>query len=506
MKNKIIAIALFVVFVLGACADMQPLVTTTYVPPTPSQLNTLTVSTFAPIPFNTPVPVSPAPSSTPSPTMTATPTLDYVALGLPSPTATPTFDYDGLASYYLTPFTPIPRPTGISSLTPTVNIENILSSVVMRKVTPEPPPDIKMNDTGGYQNYPEWASDFVQSATDLMNYTNGDKKLYLQYIEDWVPRALKYSPDDWFLENDYDNDGESEWLVSFPTQNSNDGLFHCGDMVRTYCARYFFLFEKIGSAYYPIKAIRTAEEKVVLVKDLNNNHLLEVVFQADPCGTACSTYLHIMEWDGDSWKDYWISAEGSQVTFADLDGNETIEISLKHSTGAMSKYNSPYPFREGLVDVYGWQNGRYELVDQIYPPTDSIFATIFDIAHALEYKNAELALKHIYPVMDSLDLSCDRMKTYVGIQAMLAYAIQGDLNGMKSTLTKLEKYCDQPNNAYVPAAKILWLSYEKSHDPISACQAMEHFLWNEYNRENGRWAETLFIDERPTNRPSCPRE
>jgi len=171
----------------------------------------------------------------------------------------------------------------------------------------------------------------------------------------------------------------------------------------------------------------------------------------------------------------------------------------------MSKYNSPYPFLKDVVDVYGWQNGRYELVDQIYPPTDSIFATIFDIAHALEYKNAELAFKRINPVMENLDQSCDRMKTYVGIQAMLAYAFQGDANEMKSTLTKLEKYCDFPRNAYVPAAKILWLAYEKSHDPISACQAMERFLWSEYNQENGRWLETLFVDTIPTHRPSCPR-
>ena len=172
----------------------------------------------------------------------------------------------------------------------------------------------------------------------------------------------------------------------------------------------------------------------------------------------------------------------------------------------MSKYNSPYPFREDLVDVYGWQNERFELADQIYPPTGSTFATIFDIAHALEYKNAELAFKRINPVMESLDQSCDRMRTYIGIQAMLAYAIQGDSNEMKSTLAKLEEYCDHPRNAYVPAAKILWLAYEKSHDPISACQAMERFLWSEYNIENSRWTETFFVDGRSTNRPSCPRE
>jgi len=35
---------------------------------------------------------------------------------------------------------------------------------------------------------------------------------------------------------------------------------------------------------------------------------------------------------------------------------------------------------------------------------------------------------------------------------------------------------------------------------------MERFLWSEYNRENDRWKETLFIDDFPAHRPSCPRE
>lgn len=507
-KNWVVTIILLVTFFLGACAGVQPssLPPTIFPAQTPTSsltpLPTFQVITSSPFTPVTSIYISPTPPST----TTATPTLDYAALGLPSPTSTPTFDYEGLSSFYLTPFTPPPTPTGIPSSTPTANISNILSSVSIRKVFPQPPMVRKAYNNSHLQDYGEWVSSFIQSATDLMNYVNGDKELYLQYITNWVPNALTYSPDDWFLENDFDNDGQLDWLVSFPTQNPDDGLFHCGDMVRTYCARYFFLFEKMGSAYYPIKALSTAEERVVLVKDLNNNHLLDIVFQADTCGSACSTYLHIVEWSGNNGKNYGMSAERSQVTFEDLDNDGTTEISLKYSTGAASWYNSPYPFREDLVDVYGWQNGRYELVDQIYPPTESTFATIFDIAHALEYKNAELAFRRINPVVDNLDQSCDRMKTYVGIQAMLAYAIQGDANSMKSTLAKLEKYCDFPRNAYVPAAKILWLAYEKSHDPISACQAMERFLWKEYNRENGRFEETFFVDWRTTNRPSCPRE
>jgi len=304
-KNGFNVIILLFTFLLYACGNAS---TTTELPPTP-----LTITTFTPLPtlaFISTMPdgITPTypPYHSPTPTDTSTPTStpDYAALGIPSPTPTPTFEYNKLSSFYLTPFTPWPTQTGISSLTPTANIPNMLSNVVIRKVPPNPPLARKVYDDFHSQDYGEWISSFSQSATDLMNYADGDKKTYLQYIEGRVPKALTYSPNDWFLENDYDNDGESEWLVSFPTQNPNDGLFHCGDMVHTYCARYFFLFEKTGNAYYPIKTMSTAEEKIALVKDLNNNHMLDIVFQADPCGTACSTYLHIMEWDGNDWKDY----------------------------------------------------------------------------------------------------------------------------------------------------------------------------------------------------------
>lgn len=512
MRNRIIVIALFVVFLLGACVEVQPSQFPPTLIPSPSSLPMLHVITSA---FNSPVHMSPFPSSTPSPTVTASPTLDYAALGLPSPTATPTFDYDRLASYYLTPFTPIPTMTGFAPQIPTVNVKDLLPNVEIRKATPQFPPVSEVGSSANQDNS-EWLLAYIQTATDLMNYTDADQELYLQYVEDWQPMALKYSPDDWFIEKDFDNDGQVEWLTSIPVRFGDDGINRCGFEFSHfgYCPRFFFIFEKIDSSYYPKQAWgpsptswNVAESRVALIDDLNNDGVQEMVFRADPCGAAvCSTYLSVMRWNGQIWE--WIGHIGNdhaEVTFADLDGNGTIEITVAYPTYAASRYNSPYSGRN-VVDVYGWKNNRYELVDQIYPPTTSVFETIFDISSALDYKNAELAFRRINPVIETLNQSCDRMKTYVGIQALLAYSIQGDANGMKSTLAKLEKYCDFPRNAYLPAAKILWLAYEKSGDAIGACQAMERFLWKEYTRENGRWEETFFIEWRSTNRPSCPRE
>jgi hypothetical protein len=517
MSSKAVTIALLLMVILSACANVQmsevtPPVIDTDTPnyPTPSPtLRVLTFNTGALLIFDTP---SPAPTFSPSPTVTVTPTLDYAALGLPSPTPTPTFDYEYLAAKYLTPFTPWPTKTGLPSLTPTANIPNMLSSVVIRRVSPQPPPLKKINYEAGIQDDNEWMPAYVQTVTDLMNYTDGDKSLYIQYIEAWVPTVLKYSANDWFLEDDYDDDGQLEWLVSVPVRFVPDEFVRCGFHVSHfgYCPRFFFIFEKINGAYYPKHIFEQwyfNEARVALVEDMNNDGVKEIVFRADPCGAAvCSTDLAIGKWNGHDWEWHGhIGNDHAEVTFIDIDGNGTVEIKVAYPTYAASRYNSPYSRRE-VVDIYGWKNNRYEIVDQIYPPTDSVFELIFDINRVLEYRNAELAMKYAIPVVASLDESCDRMKTYIGTQAMLAYALQEDSNGMKSTLAKLETYCSQPNNAYTHAARILWLSYEETRDPIRACQAMERFLSSEYTRENGRWIETLFIDDRLTNRPSCPRE
>lgn len=352
---------------------------------------------------------------------------------------------------------------------------------------------------------------YIQAITDLMNYVDGNQELYIQYIETWVPTALNFSSDDWFLEDDYDNDGQIEWLVSIPVRFAPDGVDRCGFYLSPfgYCPRLVFIFEKIGGMYYPKYIFRNMyyEARVTLVADLNNDNLKEIVFRADPCGAAvCSTYLSIGNWNGQNWEWHGhISNDHAEVEFVDIDSNGTIEIKVAYPTYAASRYNPPYSRRD-VIDIYGWKNNRYEIIDQIYPPTDSVFEIIFDIASVLEYKNAELALEYAQPVMDNLDESCDRMKTYVGIQTMLAYAFKDDSVAMESSLAKLEKYCDHPRNAYLHAAKILWLAYEKTNDPISACQAMEQFLMSEYSRENSRWTETLFVDHIPTHWPSCPEK
>ena len=516
ISSAAIALFMFILFFLSACGA-QTAATPTPLPPrtTPKPSSTVPIlraSGTAPE-FLSQIAPSATASLTPTATSNATATTDYAALGLPSPTPTSTLSDEQLAERYLTPFTPWPTETGHPSATPTTSIATILSRIIVRKVTPQAPMTNEMEKKLQHLSYDQLITSWMQSATDLMNYANDDEQIYLQYINSWAPKALGYSSNDWFLKNDFDNDGQSEWLVSVPIRNAPKYTFLCDQYFRA-CQRAFFLFKKIAGEYRPISTLLTldpyqypyGEDKIRLIKDLNNNHLPDIVFEADVCGSACSTRLQITEWDGHNWKKYTISASGSKVTFADLDSNGTTEITLKYSDGGRWFY----PFRQNLVDVYGWKNERYEMIDQVRPPTDNfgenMRGTIYDINDALMYKNVRLALGYAKPITATLAESCDQMKAFVGIQTMMAYGIQDDQTSMQATLAEIQKYCDASTNGYVQMAKILWLAYQQSHNIETACQAIDRFLNNEYRRKGpkGPWEKVMFLGQPSVGPPDCP--
>jgi hypothetical protein len=524
MENKLrqrifIGLALFVILFLWGCARKSILLEPTA---TPSPSQTPAAMTQTQNYYLTWYPLMA--SGTPNIPRTVSPTR-------PKITSTPTFqprdvyDYQGLSRQYLTPFTPWPTSSRQPKVLPTENVENVLSDVVTRKVEPLPPPDESVlfqdvvNQKNGhphlYINQAAWYLAYLQTATDLMNYVNGDRERYLEIIQSWEPNALQFSTDDWFLKGDFDHNGQPEWLVSIPVRYEpygHDDPSKCKGYgnFHGYCLRQFYLFQKIGQAYQPLYiykgndfAYRSAT-RLVQVKDLNHDGVDEFVFEDDVCGTACSTYLHIGKWTGRVWEWIgWAQSGLAQVTFADLDGNGTIEISLDYGTYAANRYGH-YPLYEHVVDVYGWKNNRFSLVDMIYPETNNVFALLINTGFALEYGNPEQALKFAQPVMDNLGPSCDRMKTYLGIQAMLAYALQGDSQAVYSTLRKLNEYCDIPKNGFIQAARNFWWAYKQSNDPISACEATNRFIENEFIYKYG--GEYVTFDRPYEFYPqNCPR-
>lgn len=403
---------------------------------------------------------------TPAPTLTST--LDYEELGLPSPTTTPTLNYVDLASHYLTPF---PTSTAAPPLwTATSPLDNPLLDVVARKLpqnwalTPLPVWDSsyaspRNNETQAY----------LQATTDLMNFIDADQELYVQYVESWKPQD-RYSMigDTWLLENDFDNDGQSEWLASIPV------FFAHPDC----CGQFLIIFEKVSNAYKPMhyewKFTHVDITKVVLIDDLNNDGLLEIVLRNIGCGSACSQLLTVATWDGREWINRYIqSIPTSLISFVDRDYDGKTEIIIDYKT--YYKLDTLYPMREA-IDVYGWKDGQLIILEESRQPTTDTYGIMRDIYSALSFGKIDQALDLAEPVIDGFEEKCEQKETYIGIEVMLAYGIKENPTAMQATLSKIMAYCNQSNSGFTHAANVLWQAYKQSHDTLLACQAMKRFI------------------------------
>jgi hypothetical protein len=400
---------------------------------------------------------------------TVTSTLDYEKLGLPSPTITPTLDYPQLASHYLTPF-----PTSTAILppwTPTSTPENLLLSTIARKLPanwkPTPPPLFD------YTNSKNSIHLYIQAVTDLINFTNADQNLYLQYIKSWKPKERYSMGGAWILKNDFDNDGQSELLVSTPVYFQDTQMYCCG--------QFLLLFEKVEGVYHPThydwKYEHNDLTKVILVNDLNNDGYSEIVLRTVSCGTACGQLLTIATWDGTNWTNHYIqSVVTSLISFVDRDNDGKTEITLDYMT--YYKLDSSYPARQA-TDTYGWKDGQLVIIEEYRQPTTNTYGILRDIYSAISFGKTQEALDLAQPVIDDLGSTCSAKETYIGIETMLAYAVKNDPKAMQATLSKIVEYCNQPRNGFTHAANVLWQAYQQVHDPVIACEAMKRFIVDE---------------------------
>src|SRR5258708_24130575 len=305
---------------------------------------------------------------------TTTPTLNYAKLGLPSPTSTPTLDYSQLASHYLTPFTSVPTLTAFAATvfagwTPTSKPFDPLAQVVARQLPqswrPTAPSAIPATDTFAHPDdpySPSWQSAYVQAMTDLMNWTNADEKQYALAVDNWSPQGALNFDTSWLLKYDFDSDGQPEWLASAPlyAQGNLYGVPYC-------CGQMLLLFEKAEKVFRPMYILRVGfwnspPDRVVLVQDLNNDGYPEIVTEGIDCGTSCSTYFLIGEWDGQSWRNegYMNGDFTSQVSFLDLYGDGKKEILLSYTASLLVH-------REVLV-TYAWDGKQFSIRDEVTSP------------------------------------------------------------------------------------------------------------------------------------------
>lgn len=399
---------------------------------------------------------------TPVPTVTST--LDYEKLGLPSPTITPTLDYPQLASHYLTPF---PTSTAIiPPWTPTSTPENPLLGIVVKGAgKPAPPPLFD------YLHSKNSIHVYIQAVTDAINFTNAEPKLYVELIESWKPKE-RYSMigGAWILKNDFDNDGQPEWLVSTPVFFNNEQLYCCGQLL--------VLFEKVGSMYQPMHYDWKFEHgditKVVLVNDLNDDGYSEIVFRTVSCGTACGQLLTVATWDGKKWTNRFIqSVPTSLISFIDRNNDGKTEIIIDYKT--IYKLDSLYPQREA-IDVYGWKGEQLVIVEEYRQPTTDTYGILRDVYSAISFGKIDEALDLAEPVINNFEQKCEQKETYIGIEAMFAHGIQNNRKALQSVFSKIMAHCNQPNNGFMHAANVFWQAYQKAHDPVLACEAMKRFI------------------------------
>ncbi|MBI3164012.1 MAG: hypothetical protein HYZ24_04960 [Chloroflexi bacterium] len=421
---------------------------------------------------------TPTPSPTEWATDTATPTVDYVALGLPSPTATPTMDYAELANIYLntpTPFPtyqiPTPQPTPLDPLT----------QVTARALPPEwKPTPFQLIEYG--ESMLDWQVSVIQTATDLMNWVDADPVQFWQQVKSMRPEETWFGAAyEWLLKDDFDGDQKPEWLASIPAYPANKEI-------RSYPEQVIILFELIDGLYQPVMYHRTFRyggslhgyfAKVLLAQDLNKNGLKEIAWRYKTCGSACSDYIQIGEWDGKNWRFvFWESFPATGFTnyfiFADKDSDGIIEITLNYTT--LYKYHSRYPEREAS-DTYGWRNEQWVLLEEWRSPNSDPYAIMHDIYSALEFGKIERAIEFGQPLINNLQNSCGQIETYTGIEVMLAYTMIDKPQTAQAVLQKMDIYCNTPENVFLNAAHVYMQAYNQTNDAVSACSAMNRFVF-----------------------------
>lgn len=426
------------------------------------------------------------PSSTPGPTIfrSATPTTT------PKPTATTNFPV--LVDHYLTPFTPYPtQKFNPNYLTPKPTPTDI---DVLRQVsaqtfpvgwTPTPPPYMQFpyyNDQGTRLPITrDWRITYIQAATDLMNSTNANQGLFLNYVDTWSHIrdlvAARWERT-WFLKNDFDNDGQPEWLVSVPVYSENGPTFCCSQIM--------ILFEKMDGLYHPVYYQADGGHNIwwqlLHVADLNQDGSLEVVTSRTICGSGCGYDLDIGAWDGQHWKTYKVDPQlvPTGVSFFDTDHNGTTEIVIQYTT--FYKLRWSYPARKA-THIYSWQDGQFRLVEAWLQPNVTPLAVAGDASEQLLTHNFKEVLRLAQPVMDKLPQQCELVESAIALQVMVAYAFENQPEAMQATLTKMTTFCHEPEkNGFIQAAGLLWATYQKTHDPLLACETMQRFI-----RDRGRY-------------------
>lgn len=450
----------------------------------------------------TPTPSATAVKSTPSTLTVFPPTLSPTKTHRPSFTPTATMDYPALAEHYLlTPFTPRPTITPFNRFTktntpsPTYDIKtpsplptatNIPDETILSHITAHHPPanwtptppslvdgavvqDVHFTHPVDVQ-IANWRVEYIQAATDLMNLTNANKESFIKYVDGWAADTWSaHGYTTWFVENDFDHDGQAEWLVNIPLYSSDPQAFCCSQLM--------LLFEKTDGLYHPVYYQAggglNVDWHIMEIADLNKDGHLEVVTSSQYCDPSCDlATIKIGAWDGQRWRNEGIINElidfYAHILFVDVDDNGTIELVSQGRTDSSTRITAR---------IYGWRDGQFKLIETWLQPLIDPDKIMADVHAALMAHKPKEAIQLAEPIIQGLRLGCEEPRDHISLLVIFAYTLDGQQQAAQDTLNQMSKFCNYSNSSNViPLGQVFWVAYQKTQNPILACQTMDRFV------------------------------
>lgn len=394
----------------------------------------------------------------------------------PTPTATPT------PTESPTP-TPTPPPTATPTTTP----------------RPTPPPDVGAGEEDA------WVRTYVALVTAMLN-SGEDVQSVLDTLTEWsTPAEDWYEQEEslvWAEAADLDGDRTDEWLMALPVPERGCAV--------TGCPAYLVVFEVDDGLFVPGHVVRgdphyevaAHHPELQQIGDINADGETEVLVEQRWCGAhTCFTGLTVGRWDGARWHDLAggsMSQAYTDLTIEDRDGDGALEF-VFHG-GLIGSVGAGLQRQETLV--WAWEDGAYQLVEQVPDPSDHPYYLMLDANAALAEARWEEALEMAQRAVeepnfeDSMapveEVDKRRIVSYAAVEAMLVHAQRGDVEAMEALLEQVQGHAFMAPNVYAEAAETLLDVYRETEDALEACAAMEDvvaarveeavfFQWYGYN-------------------------
>jgi hypothetical protein len=316
-----------------------------------------------------------------------------------------------------------------------------------------------------------------------LNLHPGDYDGFNRLVSRWPPQedpetggpgTVGYPADfvSWVRSIDLDGDGRAEDVLAYGLERKSWAVLQNDDPGVTVVHR------RIGEFNEELPQIQHAG-------DLNCDGQSDLAVQILG-GNSMMLYLRteIGQWDGSAWRDLsaiyssGVSPEHLSIDWKDLDGDgcpEAIATDFPTSMAVTRLRNTTYAFQEG----------RFRPVETRGAPSHLSYFKLIDANAALADGDLDRALELAVQVWEAPLQGINlhgfyvdeepikaRMATYAAVEAMLVHALRGEAQAVQDLLAQAETRYDRPDNPFLPAARILWQTFDATGDALAACQAM----------------------------------